>query len=390
MARYDIDKAGVRNKLAARREPYWGAPIERGLFVGFRRLEHGGNWIVRYRSDEGQRYLSLGMATDENDYQAACREARRWRKSIEAGVNSADVDTVAAACAEYVDALRKGKREAAAKDAERRFARTVDRDPLGSVKLTQLRERHLEAWRERMEAGELPELPKVKGRSPNVKPLSPATFKRTLTALKAALNHAVRKRYVSPEKSIEWASVQPERGADKRRELYLDRDQRRALLDAASGPVRDLIECVTLTGCRPGDPAGVLRSDYDARTGSVTFRAKTGPRTIPLSPPAKALFDRLAKSKLPKAHLFTQADGSAWTPTAWSEPVRAAAAAAELPEGVSLYVLRHCWISDAIVGGLDLLTVGKLTGTSLAMIEKHYGHLVEGAARDKLAELSFV
>src|SRR5690606_23811048 len=115
-----------------------------------------------------------------------------------------------------------------------------------------------------------------------------------------------------------------------------------------------------------------------------------GPRTIPLSPPAKALFDRLAKSKLPKAHLFTQADGNAWTPTAWSEPVRAAAAEAGLPEGVSLYVLRHCWISDAIVGGLDLLTVGKLTGTSLAMIEKHYGHLVEGAARDKLAELSFV
>src|SRR5690606_19618527 len=277
------------------------------------------------------------------------REARRWRKSVDAGVNSADVDTVRAACADYVDSLRKSKREAAADDAERRFARTVDLDPLGAVKLAHLRERHLEAWRERMETGHLPELPKLRGRSPLPRPLSPASFKRTLAALKAALNHAVRRRYVSPEKAIEWASVQPAKGADQRRDLYLARGQRRALLDAADGPARDLMECVILTGCRPGDPAGVLRRDYDARTASVTFRAKTGPRTIPLSPAAKALLDRVAKDKLPTAHLFAQQDGSPWQASAWGTAVREAAEAAGLRAGVTLYELRHCWITDAIV-----------------------------------------
>lgn len=154
--------------------------------------------------------------------------------------------------------------------------------------------------------------------------------------------------------------------------------------------MRDLIECVALTDCRPGDPSLCLRSDYDGRTASVRFRSKDHDRKIPLSRAATALFDRLAKGKLPKTHLFTQDGKKVWTPTDWSELVRDAAARAELPAGVTLYTLRHCWITDAIVGGMDLLTVAKLAGTSLAMIEKHYGHLVQGAARDKLAQVQFL
>lgn len=39
---------------------------------------------------------------------------------------------------------------------------------------------------------------------------------------------------------------------------------------------------------------------------------------------------------------------------------------------------------------MDPLTVARLVGTSLEMIQKHYGHLVHSAARDKLASLSFL
>jgi integrase len=391
MTRESIDKAGVRNRLQPRREPWWGAPVERGLYIGFRRLDLGGNWVARYRSDDGRQvYKALGPVTDENTYDAAKVEARRWRRAVDAGVKSNDVETVADACADYVKALRKAKREGAAADAERRFARTIDADLLGRVQLAQLRERHLEAWRERLEAGEFASLPTKRGRPPAPKPLSPAAFKRTLTPLKAALNRAVEKRYVSPDKSLEWRSVKPEKDADGCRSLYLDRTQRRALLGAAKGGFRDLVECIALTGCRPGDPAAVLRRDYDARTGSIFFRTKDHPRTIPLSPAAKALLDRLAKLKLPNAHLFTRDDGNPWNPHDWREPVKAAAATAGLPEETVLYTLRHSWITDAIIAGMDLLTVAKLVGTSLLMIEKTYGHLVQDVARDKLAKVAFV
>ncbi|PZU27392.1 MAG: integrase [Stenotrophomonas sp.] len=298
--------------------------------------------------------------------------------------------TVADACRDYVKGLTKDGRAAAADDASRRFERCLYGDKLGKVRLKDLHQDHIEAWRDRVEKGELPPLPAKRGRPPVAKPLAKSSVNRMRTVLVAALNHAVARRKASPDVAFEWTAVKPLKDASQRRGLYLEREQRRALLEAADAPVRDLIECVALTGCRPGDPALCLRSDYDGRTASVRFRSKDHDRKIPLSPAASALFDRLAKGKLPKAHLFTQDGKKAWTADAWSEPVRAAAARAALPEGVTLYTLRHCWITDAIVGGMDLLTVAKLAGTSLAMIEKHYGHLVQGAARDKLAQVQFL
>lgn len=298
--------------------------------------------------------------------------------------------TVADACRDYVATLKKDGRDTAAADADRRFERCLYADKLGKVRLVDLHQDHIEAWRDRVEKGDLPALPVKRGRPPVAKPLAKSSVNRMRTVLVAALNHAVARRKASPDVAFEWNSVKPLKDAGQRRGLYLEREQRRALLDAAVGPVRDLIECVALTGCRPGDPAICLRSDYDGRTASVRFRSKEHDRKIPLSPAAGAMFDRLAKGKLPKAHLFTQDGGKAWTADAWSDPVREAAARAGLPAGVTLYTLRHCWITDAIVGGMDLLTVAKLAGTSLAMIEKHYGHLVQGAARDKLAQVQFL
>lgn len=296
--------------------------------------------------------------------------------------------TVAGICRGYVAALRKAGRETTAKDTERRFERTIYPDPLGKVQASKLTRKDVRNWRDRVERGEI-KLPKMKGRPPAAKPLAKATVNRMRTVLVAALNWAVKEGDVSAERALEWEHVEPYENANNRRELYLDRQQRRALLAHANDDIRDLIECAALTGCRPGDPAAVLRRDYDAKNILVTFRTKGHERTIPLGKQAKALFDRLAKDKLPAAHIFTNG-GKAWQAHEWHRPVRDAVAAAELPDGVVLYTLRHCWITDAITGGMDLLTVAKLAGTSLAMIEKHYGKLVQQTARDKLAKVEFL
>lgn len=57
--------------------------------------------------------------------------------------------------------------------------------------------------------------------------------------------------------------------------------------------------------------------------------------------------------------------------------------AAGLPSGATAYSLRHSTITDLIaLHRLDTMTVAQLSGTSLLMIEKHYGHLLrEHAAR---------
>ena len=372
--RFAIDKAGTRNRLEPRREPYWGSPLARGLFLGFRKLDDGGTWVARLRDDEGrQRYRSLGHMSPALDYDAARKLAQAWAKNADAGVDDTEVRTVVDACRAYVENRKRIKGDATARDAEGRFARTVYETTLARVKLTKLRRRQVEHWRDALlTAG-----------------LSRASANRTLTTLKAALNLAVTDRYVSPDRAIEWRDVRALDGANRRRDLFLDLHQRRALVAAASGGVRDLIEAATLTGARAGELVNARRSQFDGRTGTLTLSGKTGTRTVPLAPAALALFHRLAAGKLPNAYLLTRDDGQQWKHTDWDKFVRTAAVAAKLPAGVCLYTLRHSWITAAILGGMTPLEVCRLVGTSLAMIDKHYGHLAVTAARERLATVQF-
>lgn len=61
-------------------------------------------------------------------------------------------------------------------------------------------------------------------------PLAKPSANRTLTALKAALNLAVRRRRASAIAAREWGDVKPFRAAGKRRDLFLDLKQRRSAL----------------------------------------------------------------------------------------------------------------------------------------------------------------
>ena len=117
----------------------------------------------------------------------------------------------------------------------------------------------------------------------------------------------------------------------------------------------------------------------------MTFVGKTGTRTVPLEPPALALFKRLARNKLPAARLHARDDAKPCAHSDWDELVREAAAAARLPSGTCLYTLRHSFITQALTDGMATLDVARLVGTSIGMIEKHYGHLVASAARERLA-----
>lgn len=298
-------------------------------------------------------------------------------------------DTVSDACKEYVLWLEAEGRSVTSTDTNNRFDRTIYSDAIGKIRLSKLTQEDIENWRGRIERGELAILQPKKGRSPNAKPLSKASVNRMRTALVAALNRAVSRRKISPDRALEWNNVKPHKKADGRRDLYLDRQQRQALLSHSDADLHSILACVALTGCRPGDPAEMRRKDYDGRHGTAKFRTKNHERIVPLSQAAIDLFDALANGKQPDDLLFTNS-GKKWQHYDWSTRVRKSAEAACLPSGVVMYTLRHCWITDAIVAGMDLLTVARLAGTSLSMIQKHYGHLVSNNARNKLNQVNFL
>ncbi len=143
-------------------------------------------------------------------------------------------------------------------------------------------------------------------------------------------------RRVSPNAAQERRDVKPHRDADRRREIFLNLTQRRALLDACDGAILDLVEAAMLTAARAGELATARVSQFDARTGMMKYVGKTGTRTVPVSPMTHSLFKRLAKGKLPTAYLLTREDGLPWKHRKWANGIREAAYAAHGNEGARL------------------------------------------------------
>jgi integrase len=195
----------------------------------------------------------------------------------------------------------------------------------------------------------------------------------------------------APNTEAAWQEpLKPVRNAVKRRTLYLNRDQRRTMLQAVESEAEPFVRALCTLPLRPGAVAALTVADFDKRTSELTVgKDKAGDgRRIVVPPFAAQLFAAQAKGKLPAAPLFMRANGKAWDKETWKGPIAAAAKAAKLPTGVVAYTLRHSVITDLVTAGLPLLTVAQISGTSAEMIERHYGHLVRHAAVEALAGLA--
>jgi integrase len=388
-----IDSVDSRTKLKPQHEPYW-VKLLTGCYLGFRKMTptSKGTWIARFRNAEtGQREKrSLGefeeMAASLR-YDAAKTAAEEWFSHLGKG-GASEVVTVKVACERYVEQVRAHRGDGPADDIKGRFTRWVYTAKVADIELAKLRKEHIDAWRK-----SLVKSPVKVTRSPDkdmvTRERSASAVNRDMTPLRAALNHAHDAGHVTSD--MAWrVALRPVKNADGRRDVYLDRDQRRALIDNVSHDVGLFLRGMCLVPLRPGALAAFSTSSFDARLGVLTIgKDKAGrDRKIKLPTETAAFFLEQAKGKLPAAPLFSRVDGKPWDKDAWKKPVKAGALAAELPPAVTAYALRHSVITDLVTGGLDLLTVAQLSGTSVAMIEKHYGHLRADHAAAALANLA--
>lgn len=387
-----IETVGGREKLKARHEPHW-ITIRRGCHLGFRKVSAAGPgaWVARFRdADSSSRALrSLGTFDDlppSDRFGAARAAAEEWFKHMGRGGKSTPA-TVAEVCRAYLKDLRDHGREPTAKDAEGRFRRWVFNDPIGKIEVQRLTPRAVREWRLRV-AGS-PTIPQDKARRDPTTARSPATVNRDMTALRAALNFA-RAQHLATDDAAWAVALQPMEGATGRRNVYLDAEQRRKLIDAAPRDLAAFLRGLSVLPLRPGALAQLRVCDFDRRLGVLTVgRDKSGGmRRLPLPEATVEFFAEHAKGKLPAAPLLSRADGACWTKDAWKHPVKDAATAAGLPPETTAYALRHSTITDLIaLHRLPTLTVARLAGTSLPMIERHYGHLLHDQAKDALAAL---
>jgi integrase len=387
-----IDGVQDRVKLKARREPYW-VRTERGCFLGYRKMTKGapGTWVARSRDEVSgkQRYQSLGDFAEYPDhrrYDLARKAAEDWFKHLGMG-GSSEVFTVSQVCERYVQHLRKLGRVSTADDVAARFRRWVYGSEIANIEIQKLRKLHLADWRQALR--NTPILSGT-GQSNVTRHRSDGAINRDMTPLRAALNLGLLDGLVTS--SMAWTSaLVPAKNADKRRDVYLDASQRQKLLEHADPALQDFLRGLCYLPLRPGALAALKVCNYDGRLNTLTVgKDKHGTdRRITVPSVTANFLASKCRGKAPSAPVFANPTGGHWNKDQWKGPLKAAAKAADLPSATTAYALRHSGITDLIQSGLDTLTTARISGTSIAMIEKHYGHLTQARARDALETLTF-
>lgn len=347
----DLSRIGDREKLKPKAgdEPHWQR-LRQGVYLGYRpsKKKAGGTWFARFYDADSNRNTrkrlgDYGTLSGHDVFKQAKTDAETWAETVESGGERArDMVTVKDACEAYLE-------QKPGSIAEGVFRRHVYSDPIAKVKLDKLRRHHLKEWRKRLEkAPALVTRTKI-AENKRVKERSQSTVNRDIVPLRAALGLVLKPG--APNTDAAWQeALRPFKGADKRRELYLDRDERKALIDATGDEARPFVKALCLLPLRPGALAGLKVGDFDKRTRALTIgKDKSGkPRQITMPQVVADFFEEQVKDKLPAASIFARTGGTAWNKDAWKYPIKDAVEAARLPGAVSAYTLRHSVITDLI------------------------------------------
>jgi integrase len=151
------------------------------------------------------------------------------------------------------------------------------------------------------------------------------------------------------------------------------------------------------TGARTGELAACTVSDFVRSAKQIVLgrhkRAKTMKdavaRRITLNAEAFSILEKWCRGKRGDAPIFTDPKGRPWQRDRLDNRFEKVRTRAGVRDDITIYSFRHLWISETIMAGVDVATVAKMAGTSIAMIEKVYGHFTNQHFLDAQSRLDY-
>jgi integrase len=405
-----LETPAARDGLKPRAKPYWRIIIPQALHLGYRRRRRGapGWWVERRyvrRDGPGSPYRvkTIGLA---DDYQSANGDtvlsyAQAQQRALErqnAVAGTRGPLTIAQVIEVYLEFLETDRKSAG--DARYR-ANAFILPRLGKIEVEALTTDTIRRWLIEV-AAEAPRLRTRKGKEQRHADMGEddeskrrrrSTANRTLTVLKAALNHAWREDDAGgPMRSKvrsddAWRRVKPFKKVEAARVRYLSVAEAKRLINASDPDFRQLVLAALATGARYGELAALCVSDFNADAGTVhvrTSKSGTG-RHIVLTDEGAAHFAGLCAGRAGGETLLLKSNGQPWEKSHQARPMADALARAKIAPPISFHGLRHTYASLAIMNGAPLLVVAKNLGHSgTVMVEKHYGHLADSYVADAI------
>jgi integrase len=389
-----LETRSGRLRLQVAKKPVF-IKIGPSVGLGYRRNQTAGTWVVRVADGKGGNWTkSVGLADDFDeadghrilDFWQAQDKARALGRADRAGdAGPVKPVTVGQALDSYEADLKTRGGDIG------NVARVRMHLPAGlrDKPVTLLASRELRRWRDGL-----------------AKTLAPATVNRTCTGLKAALNLAAEHdERITNSRAWETglASI-PD--AEQTRNVILPEPAVRQIIAAAQQQSAEfglLIEVAAVTGARVSQLAGIevqdLQADRDApRLMMPTSRKGKGRkmvqrRPVPLPRGLAAKLRVLSANRPATAPLLVKPSGEPWKKSDHSRLfARAAKAAGQDPEEVTMYALRHSSIVRQILAGVPIRVVAVNHDTSIAMLERtysrHIGDHSDALARGALLDIS--
>ena len=350
-----------------------------------------GSWYWRvYDPDRRPKRKRVNLRT--SDKGAAWSKAQDYARDRALGTFDPWADaarrgaTVAEAAALYLDAQRRAGRAPKTVSAAGRMLDGFARSAPAGVAVGHVEPRHVEAF------VAAPKPARKGGGEPA--PKSPATQARYLAVLRHFFKFCVRRGLAktNPAVRVETPPARP-----NRRDHLAEHEEAalvRAIRAAETGgrSYRWLLDWLAFgvhTGLRPGEQRALRWDAVRLREGFVEVgkghRVKTrgSVRPVELSPTAAAVLRRLDAERATEADgpVFTGPRGGPVAVDALTKRLKRFAESAGIDKTIVAYSLRHTFGTRALMAGANPAAVAGLMGTSIQIVQDHYGHYERAAGR---------
>jgi integrase len=193
---------------------------------------------------------------------------------------------------------------------------------------------------------------------------------------------AYRNEYVNSDAA--WRRVTNFRKVSRSRDIFFTDESVNDFLKVISGNFKQLIQLALNTGARYSELRFAKVGDFDAEQKTLTLSGKTGKRTVFLSTHTTSVLKQITKLRHPTAYILVKDDGNHWGEKDHARRFKDAAVASSLPTGSVFYCLRHYYISKALLARVSPQVIAENCGTSVKMIEKHYGKFMDEDRREMM------